>query len=290
MANEIISSIFFGLGIIAQIIILFNYKFRKDDLKEIIKDTAGGFLFVFYAMYFFLGVSSIDVNTKVSSTIYAFCLGFGAAFALSFKKKILLKINEINLLVLNILFLYYCITRLGFDNSFTKIIYILTLIVLMLILFKNELKNIHKGFLYLWYIILFMIIGTINIYQILGDGSNIYSSYLSSFFIGGIFLYIWIHFVCLIMFTPPISDRSEIYRRRIEIKKHFSDLANSFNKTKISNFKILILFIVLFSFLIINYCNEYISESLLIVCILFITSVSSAKKSQFSKKDIVKEN
>lgn len=290
MTNEIIKSIFFGIGIIVQVVFLVGYKLNKEDIKKIIVDIGGGLLFIFYFLYGAVqDEQRINFAEILGLLIYVFFLGFGAAFAMSFKKKILLKINEINLFALNILFLYYCITQLGFDNFFTKTIYILTFIVLMLILFKNELKSTYKGFLYLWYIILFMIISIINIFQISGNGDNIYSNYLSSFFAGGIFLYIWIYFVYLVMFIP-ISDRSEIYRRRIEIKEHFSDLASSFNKTKINSFKILMLFIILLSFLIINYYNNYISESLLIVFILFIASVSSAKRVDLTKKDITREN
>ncbi len=288
MTNEIIKSIFFGIGIIVQVVFLVGYKLNKEDIKKIIVDIGGGLLFILYFLYGAVqGEQRINFAEILGLLIYVFFLGFGAAFAMSFKKKILLKINEINLFALNILFLYYCITRLGFDNFFTKTIYMLTFIVLMLILFKNELKSTYKGFLYLWYIILFMIISIINIFQISGNGDNIYSNYLSSFFVGGIFLYIWIYFVYLVMFIP-ISDRGEIYRRRIEIKEHFSDLASSFNKTKINSFKILMLFIILLSFLIINYYNNYISESLLIVFILFIASVSSAKRVDLTKKDITK--
>ena len=296
MTNEIISSMFFGLGIIVQVVFLIGYKLKREDIKEIIKDIGGGLLFVFYFLYGAVqGEQGVDLYVFWPPIIYVFCLGFGAAFTLSFKKKILVKINEINLLALNILFLYYCITRLGFDDYFTKIIYMPTLIVLALISFKIKLKNIYKGFLYLWYIILFMIISTIYIYQISGDSSNIYSSYLSSFFIGGIFLYIWIYFVCLIMFTKIIDfslskNRYDVRSGRAEFKEHFLDLANSFNKTKINSFKILILFIALFSFLIVNYYNNYISESLLIVFVLFIASISSARKVDLTKKDVAREN
>lgn len=299
MSSEIIKSLMFGLGIMIQVIILLDYKFKKNDLKEILKDIGGGFLFIFYIMFVFSESvergEEIDSNSVIISSIYAFCLGFGAAFALSFKKRILLKISEINLLVLNLIFLYYCITQLGFDNWFTKIIYLPTLITFVLVLFRNKLKNTHKGFLYLWYIALFMIIGTINIYQILGSGGNAYSSYLSSFFIGGIFLYIWIYFVCLVIFIHIIDyfgdkDRPDVRRGRLELKEHFWDLANSFNETKISNLKILMLFIASLIFLIANYYNNYISENLLIALILFISSVLSVKRIDLAKKDITKEH
>lgn len=63
-----------------------------------------------------------------------------------------------------------------------------------------------------------------------------------------------------------------------------------FYKTKINNFKIIALFIILTGFLIVNYYNNYIPENLLIVFILFISSVSSAKRVDLAKKDITKES
>ena len=292
MPNEIINSIFFGLGIFIQAFLLVGFK--RGDLKEMIKDIGGGFLFVFIVLSAIAeSGQKIDFGTFYL-LIYIFYIGFIVAFTLSFKKKILLKINEISLFALNIIFLYYCITRLGFDDYFTKIIYLPTIIVLMLILFKSKLKNFYKGLLYLWYVALFLIISLINIYQISGDGGNIYLSYLSSFFKGGIFLYIWIYFVCLIMFTKIIyfflsKNRYDVRSGRAELKEHFSDLANSFNKTKINNLKILTLFVILFGFLTMNYYNNYISESLLIVFILFIASVSSAKRVDLTKRDVARK-
>lgn len=297
MTSEIIKSLMFGLGIMIQVVILLDYKLKKNDLKEILKDIGGGFLFIFYILYVFSESvergEKIDSNSVIISSIYAFCLGFGAAFAFSFKKRILLKISEINLLVLNLIFLYYCATQLGFDNWFTKTIYLPTLITSVSVLFKDKLKNTHKGFLYLWYVILFMIISAINIYQISRDGGGIYSSYLSSFFMGGIFLYVWIYFVCLIIFIHIIDyfgdkNRPDVRRGRLELKEHFLDLANSFNETKISNLKILTLFIALLIFLIVNYYNNYIPESLLITFILFISSVLSVKRADLAKKDVIK--
>ncbi|MCK4591826.1 hypothetical protein KAT63_00105 [Candidatus Parcubacteria bacterium] len=292
MPNEIINSIFFGLGIFIQAFLLVGFK--RGDLKEMIKDIGRGFLFVFIVLSAIAeSGQKIDFGTFYL-LIYIFYIGFIVAFTLSFKKKILLKINEISLFALNIIFLYYCITRLGFDDYFTKIIYLPTIIVLMLILFKSKLKNFYKGLLYLWYVALFLIISLINIYQISGDGGNIYLSYLSSFFKGGIFLYIWIYFVCLIMFTKIIDfflskNRYDVRSGRAELKEHFSDLANSFNKTKINNLKILTLFVILFGFLTMNYYNNYISESLLIVFILFIASVSSAKRVDLTKRDVARK-
>ncbi|NOQ67925.1 hypothetical protein GQ568_00615 [Patescibacteria group bacterium] len=288
MASEIINSIFFGLGIMVNIVFLIGFKLKKEDIKEIIKDIGGGLLFVFFMFSIALGD---NMNEGISYLLYVFYFGFCITFTMSFKKKILLKISEINLLVINVIFLYFCVTRLGFDNYFTKIIYIPTIIVFGLVLFKNELKNVHKGLLYTWYILLFMIFSIISIYQISADSYSIYSSYLSSFFKGGIFLYVLIYFYCLLVFIKIIDfflskNRHDVYLGRMELKEHFSDLANSFNRTKINNFKILILFILLLGFLIINYYYNYISEGLLIVFILFIASVSSAKRVDLTKKDI----
>lgn len=283
MANEIILSLFFGLGLFFQARTFIGDKLQKGDFKELLKDIGGGLLFIYLILYIFSeSKEKIDFNDIILSAVYAFYLGFGASFTLSFKKRILLKTSEINLLTLNLLFLYYSFTRLGFDNWFTKIGYLLTFIVFVLVLFKNKLTITHKGLLYLWYIVLFMIIGTINIYQISGNDTNIYSSYLSSFFKGGIFLYIWIYFICLIMFTDIIDffldeRRPDVYKGRMAVKEHFSDLANSFNITKIENLKIFIFFFALLGFLIINYHGNYISENFLIASIMFSAAYLNSK-------------
>ena len=291
MSIELIKSIFFGLGIATQVISLIGYKLNKKDFREILKDIAGGFLFVFYAVYIFIGESEPNLSAIITASLYIFYLGFGASFTLSFKKKISLRISEINLITINILFLYYCITQIGFDNFFSKLIYIPTFITLAIFFLKRELANRHKAFLYLWYMILFMMLSIINIFQILNNGDNVFSSYLSSFFIGGIFLYIWIYFIFLVMLVNILDfflnkKRPDAYRGRIAFNEHFLYLASSFNKTKSSKLYTWILFALFSSFLVLNYYNHYISETSLVVFILFFASMSSSRKIDLTKKDI----
>jgi hypothetical protein len=282
MSEQIISSIFFGLGLIFQTKAFLGNKIKKEDLKEVLKDIGGGFLFIFYALYAITGAGKekVNIDDVVLTMIYAFCLGFGAAFAMSFKKKILIKINEINILILNLIFLYYIITRFGFDNWFVKIIYFVTFIVFVLIFFKHRLTNIHKGLLYIWFIVIFMIVGIINIYQISGDNIGLYTPYLMSFFKGGIFLYIWIYFVYLVMFIEVLDyfldpKRPDASRGRAAVKAHFTDLANSFDVSNYDNFKILLLFIALLGILIVNYYNNYVSENVLVTAVVFLTTYLS---------------
>lgn len=280
----------FGLGAIYQVVVLFDNKFKKEDAAEILKDIGGGLLFIMIIFLLPDGKDEINLYAIIPPSVYMFILGFGAAFAFSFKQKLLIKTNEINLLALNLLFLYYSVSRLGFENWLTTIAYLLTLIIFVSVLFKNKLKNIHKGILYLWFHMLFMIFGIISVFQTKGDLSDIYSSYASSFLKGGILLNIWIYLVvCLVLYVNIIDSfyersRFDIKKGRMTLKKGFSDLVNSFEITRAKNSTIIILFILLFSFLMLNYYNNYISESLLIVIILFLASFSSAKRIESENK------
>ncbi|MCK4525059.1 MAG: hypothetical protein KAU07_01335 [Candidatus Andersenbacteria bacterium] len=284
MANEIISSIFFGFGIISQVIFLIGYRFNEEVIKKIKKDISWGLFFMFFIPFITLKLfDPLNIDSLILVSIYAFYFGFSISFALSFKKKILLYINEINLYALNIIFLYYCIAYLGILGP---VLFALNLSVLILILFIHYLKKSEfniKGCLYLSYISLFIFISIINVSFIWSE-----AMYISSFLIGGIFLYIFVYITYLLIFIPITDERNSyaIRSKNLEIKNHYNQLDTLFYKTKINNFKILALFITLISFLIINFYSHYISDSFLIVSILLIASVSSARKIDLTKKDV----
>ena len=169
------------------------------------------------------------------------------------------------------------------------ILFALNLSVLILIFSIYYLKkrkfNI-KGYLYLLYISLFIFISIINIYSIRSE-----TTYLSSFIMGGIFLYIFVYITYLLIFIPITDERSSyaVRSKNLEIKDHFNQLDTLFYKTKINNFKLLALFIISTGFLIVNFYNHYISDNFLIVSMLLIASISSAKRIDLTKKDIAED-
>src|SRR3989344_6876511 len=283
MQSDIIYSIYFGLGILLQAYFFIRQGFRKEDIKELIKDTGGGLLFALTALMV-IGRSEGKISLSVLPLVmvYTFFTGFGAAFTMSFRKRILPQMNQVSILILNTVFLYYITTRLGYTHFFAIVFYIPTLIGLLLILFKTELKNSQKGFLCIWYLVLLIFTGFINIYYILSaTKSHLYSSYLSTFLAGSVALYIYIFFIFLIPFIP-ISDKNEyaVARRRTEVKEHFLLLISSFKKLDINSFLSILTFFLLAVVLFINFQYKYISENLFIAIAIFLTAYFNEKLSQ----------
>lgn len=274
MQSDIIYSIYFGLGIILQVYFFVRPGFNKEDIKELIKDICGGFLFSFIVLVVIReGEEKINLSEHLLTVIYTFFVGFGTAFTMSFRKKILPKMNQVSLLILNTIFLYYIITRLGYTHFFAIFFYIPTIISLLFLLFKKDLKNSQKGFLCIWYLVLLIFTGFINIYYILSaPKGHIYSSYLSTFLAGSVALYIYVFIVYLIAFIP-ISDRNKyaITRRRAEVREHFLLLISSFRKLNINPFLFILSFIFLAALLLLNFQYKYFSENLFIVFAIFLT-------------------
>lgn len=280
MQSDIIYSIYFGLGILLQAYFFVRHGFKKEDVKELIKDIGGGVLFAFIVLVA-IGKSEEKINLSELSLamIYTFFAGFGAAFTMSFRKRIMPQMNQISLLILNTIFLYYITTRLGYTHFFAVLFYIPTFIGLLLLLFKTELKNSQKGFLCIWYLVLLIFTGFINIYYISSAQENyLYSSYLSTFLAGSVALYIYVFIVYLIAFIP-ISDKNEyaIARRRAEVKEHFLLLVSSFQKLSINPFLFLLTFLLLVAMLLLNFRYRYVPENLFIIFAIFITSYFNEK-------------
>lgn len=283
MQSDIIYSVYFGLGILFQSYFFVSHDFKKEDIKELIKDIGGGLLFAFIVLVA-IGESEEKVNLSGLSLamIYTFFSGFGAAFTMSFRKRILPKMNQVSLLILNTIFLYYIATRLGYSNFFAIFFYIPTIVGLLFLLFKKELKNSQKGFLCIWYLALLIFTGFINIHYILSaPKSHIYSSYLSTFLAGSVALCVYVFIVYLIAFIP-IGDRNEyaIARRRAEVKEHFLLLISSFQKININPFLLLLTFVLLATMLLLNFQYKYISENLFIIFAIFFTVYINDKLSR----------
>lgn|GEM_PF-4283149 len=283
MQSDIIYSIYFGLGIILQSYFFIRHGFKKEDIKELIKDIGGGLLFAFIILVT-IGRSGIEINLSELSLvmIYTFFAGFGAALTMSFRKRILPQMNQVSLLILNTIFLYYIITRLGYTHFFAISFYIPTIIGLLFLLFKKELKNSQKGFLCIWYLMLLIFTGFINVYYISSaPKSHMYSSYFSTFLAGSVALYIYVFIVYLIAFIP-ISDKNKhaIARRRAEVREHFLLLISSFQKFNINPLLFLLIFLLLTVTLMLNFQFKFISENLFIVFTLFLTTYFNDKLSR----------
>src|SRR3989344_2223390 len=260
MQSDIIYSIYFGLGILLQAYFFIRQGFRKEDIKELIKDTGGGLLFALTALMV-IGRSEGKISLSVLPLVmvYTFFTGFGAAFTMSFRKRILPQMNQVSILILNTVFLYYITTLLGYTHFFAIVFYIPTLIGLLLILFKTELKNSQKGFLCIWYLVLLIFTGFINIYYILSaTKSHLYSSYLSTFLAGSVALYIYIFFIFLIPFISVIEmNLPSRSRRRTEVIEHFNLLISSFKKINLNPIFLFLTFLILIAVLLFNFKYGY---------------------------------
>lgn len=292
MQSDIIYSIYFGLGILLQAYFFVRQGFKKEDIKELIKNIGGGLVFIFL-LPVLIGLREGKNLSEISLImIYAFFIVFGAAFTMSFRKRILPKINQVSLLILNTIFLYYITTRLGYTHFFAIVFYIPTLIGLLLILFKTELKNYQKGFLCFWYFVLLIFTGFINLYYILlAAKSHLYSTYLSTFLAGSTALYIYVFFVFLIPFISVVEMNSpSMWRRKAEVIEHFNLLISSFKKINLNPIFLFLTFLVLVAALLFNFKYRYISENLFVAVAIFFTAYLSEKLSQpitLSAKDSI---
>lgn len=275
MQNEISHSVYFGLGILLQAVFFIGNKFKKNDIKEILKDIGGGLLFVFFALYGFgldsEPISRADLYTAVS---YCFFVGFGAAFAFSFRKRILTGTNEIALLALNTVFLYYLITRIGLLHWLTIFFYLPTITCLIFFLFRFQFKYFHKAFLAIWHAILVIVTALINFFS---RGGTETSLNFSGLFSGSIFLYVFVFIVFLIMLIP--MEKGYGWKNSAEEEEReesgFLAFASSFEKSKTNPLLTVAVFSILIFILLFNSQYKYFSEKSLIAFVIFTSLIIS---------------
>jgi hypothetical protein len=280
LSYEITTTDFFGLGLAFQARSFIGLEISKEDRKEIIKDIAAGLFFVFLLIgTVFHDKGADDLVNAYLILIYVFFLGFGTAFTLSFRTRILPQNNEITLFTLNTVLLYYLITRGGYDHPFTVIFYIPTVVSVLLVLFKNELSVYQKGFISIWYLVILIIVGLFNLYYVSYFPENYsYSIYVSKFFSGSIFLYVYCFGMFLLTLIPMTGkSKSEIERGNREAKERFLLLASTFNKTSANPFINLLIFIILIAVLVSNFYFKYISENLVIAFVIFFAAYLNSK-------------
>jgi len=275
MPQQIITGLCFGLGILVQAFLFVGIKFNKDFLQRTVVNIAVGFIFVFFFI-------SPDFLELYRFSAYIFFIFFGAAFAFTFRKQIIPKINEIALFSLNILLLYYCVTRLGYFHPISIMVLIPTFISLI-ILVRRKLNISQKGFLYIWFLVLLISISIINLSTGMGFKEYLSSEYLYQFIIGYIFLNIWVFLMYLVAFVP-ISESGNEEGRKEEIKDHFLHLAASFNRSGLKLILTLPIFAFLIIILILNYGNKYIADNALITFIVFIASFISHRSKKFPEE------
>lgn len=281
MPNEIINIIFFGLGLAFQARTFIGSELKKEDLKQIIIDICAGLFFILLlsgGIIRSIFVENDSVN-GYSLLFYSFYIGFGTAFTLSFRDRLFSHINEVSLFAINTVFLYYLITKGGYNHPFTVIFYIPTAMILLLILFKNKLEKYQKCFILIWYLFISILVGVINWYFISHFPENSsYSLYVSKFFSGGIFLYIYVFMVYMLTIIPMTGrGRGEIKRGEREGKERFLLLVSSFNKTNLNSFLSLSIFVILIAVLISNYYYKFISEHFVVAFVMFSAAYLNSK-------------
>ncbi|QQS61257.1 MAG: hypothetical protein IPN70_05225 [Candidatus Moraniibacteriota bacterium] len=285
MQTDIVYNIYFGLGIIFQSYFFIHPEFKKEDIKELIKDIGSGLLFATIALFFVAidgAMGELTLSEILFVFIYTFFFVFCTAFAMSFRRRLLPKVNQVSLLILNIIFLYYITTRLGYVHFFAIFFYIPTIISILFLFFKKDLSNSQKGFLCIWYLVLSIFTAFINIYYIsVAPKDYAYSSYATTFLAGSIGLYIYVLIIYLIMFIP-LSDKSEhaIARRRAEVKEHFLLLGASFQKLNINTLLFIVTSILLVALLLLNFEYKYFSENLFVVSVIFLIVYINEKLSK----------
>ncbi len=281
MQNEIIGAIFFGLGLAFQAKTFIGNEIKKEDRKQILIDIGAGFFFILLLLGGILRSFFIE-NDPVTGYLflfYPFYMGFGTAFTLSFRDRIFSRINELSLFALNSVLLYYMITKMGYSHPFATIFYLPTIISLLLILFKNELGNYQKAFLSFWYLIILIFSSLFNLYYVSYFPDNyLYSSYISKFFSGGIFLFVYVLVIYLLTIIPMSGKSiSETLKGEREAKERFFLLVSSFNKSKFNPFLSLLLFVILTAGLIFNFYYGYISENLITAFVIFFAVYLNSK-------------
>lgn len=236
----------------------------RRDLLELIKDIGTGLLFVSLVL---LGVMDNGGQMTVESWIWVvrvFYIGFCIGFALSFKDRILMRVNEFSLLSINAILLYYCIAGLGYNNSITLIISILT-VRSIVILFKKELSSGNGRTLYHWYMLLFLTIVFKNLFVIWLDSNT---SLFEYFIMGGFFLNIWIYISYL---SGEFIDSGSLTKKAPTF--HSLHLDKLFERTGYNIFITLGLMLLFIGILLFNFQHHYVSEGLLVTLILLFSNL-----------------
>lgn len=267
MTHGALVSCVFGLGIFIQAWLLLGKDISRKDIKELMKDIGAAFFFMLLTIPM-LGIS-----------IYVFYFGFCLGFALSFRDRILTRVNEFSVLALNAIMLYYFLAYLGLDNFFTQMFSALILLDVALFL-KKDLGKWRKSFVYYWFMFLYLIIAFKNLFAIWPEANISLVEYL---IIGGLYLNIWAYIGLLVI---SLADPEDLL-----VKKYNFLYLSRFVEPSGSNPLFgLAFFLSCMGILLLNLKNHFVSENSLVVIVLLLISIFQRRTTMSASQVPVQAN
>lgn len=267
MTHSALVSGVFGLGIFIQTWLLLGKDISRKDIKELAKD---------------MGISLLPLTALFGELIYLSYIVFCLCFALSFKNRILMRINEFSVLALNSIFLYYCLVYLGWKNIFGQMFFALILLDVIMLL-KKGIGQWRKSFIYFWYIFLYLIIVLKNLSAIWPQASIPLIGY---FIIGGLFLNIWVY-ICLLIDSILDSDNPSVRNKKTY---NFLNLSRFMEQTGYNPLWGIFFTLICTSLLILNFKNHYMPEDWLVLLVLLLVDISSRRPVQSGQKLLIPTN
>jgi len=213
------------------------------------------------------GTTSIELSDIYFTFLSTYFVGFASSFVFLFRSKLLYPINGTILLTSVGLFLYYLGTRAGYQNGLSILTYAFVGVVIFS-LFKKHLPVVMRGIFYILYLVVTMTTTFVYLFQV-SRHANVddFGGITTIFLTGSVALYAMSYFVHLIQFIPYSSSGQN---RSREIKEYFIVLSEQYGKLRISPLVVILVSVLYFSILVLNYVYKFTDENLLAVVSLFL--------------------
>lgn len=277
MTIELIIALVFGLGIVwqASLSVGMHLEGKKGGIRRYIGIISLSIFVMLELIAYIYGKILPHGNPYAIFPVYIFYYFACPVIVYLNRSKALTRINEIKLMIVNVIFIYYGIILFGPTNIITILIYIVVAKCIWLMT-KKELNDSDERALYTWYSLLFLVLGIINIFKIsIGNSSNIlWLALLGCFAMGGAYYYIFAHLVPIIYLNSSDGSYSDIMEKRDIILK----AGGLFEKTNLNIFLVIAGSVALLLAMLINYKHDYVPETLVVPLLLLCAAMVGLKR------------
>jgi hypothetical protein len=243
MDQNILFSLVFGLGVLAQILMLIRVKFKS-----------GAFFKLFFISLLAFLPARDEITYEFYSHLFFMFIVFTVLIAVSYRKEIMPKINEKNILIMTLFFIYIALRYLESVGVLLLVLFFLPIIATFVLAFTTtKLNSIFKFLFYLW----FLIINCILLFSQFSVGSLSFffkgapsAGFFEIFFAGMIFVILCIN-VWYIIELMPIPGKHQSFMDRLdEVKESISGMVKKYSSDQLRfshSLQIIIFFVALIS-------------------------------------------
>lgn len=275
-------SLWFGLGVILEAILLVKGRFNFEKFKEFIFSLITISLILLLAVFFtsfdnrtlrFVGFESVPYELIF---VYLFASSF--LFAKIFKKEILPEISEKTVLIFNLLFWYVFLVYFYHSFAFLTLLFLIPTAFTFIIAFINVRLNFFwRSFFYMWFLMMIVLFVL----------SQFSSGNLSFFFnqkhietlspidvlaTGMVFLYLTLNVWYVLEAIWPFFQEGSFIRDKITgWKEYIKILSDKFSDYQLRPFHALLIILFVGSILTLNYYFKFVSDILMINALLLLT-------------------